>query len=250
MLGGLIGGGGHLLGQAINAMRGMNSSNIANEIKSFISNQKEHFGKEFNTALSAAEKEGADKLLDLLKGKLGLFTKSGDTKKLYGLIEYNKNPTLINAHNAQRDLGQIERKYKGSAKDSLEYDVLKEARRLKEGLLNKIAYAMEQSAGNAEHYSNLRTEYKDILAPYLNSPSISGLRQVNPSIRPAKFADKLLEEENFMAKAGQNHPNLLRREKYNAIKKNPFVKGAAVGTAALGITPFLPYAIAKALGLK
>jgi hypothetical protein len=67
------------------------------------------------------------------------------------------------------------------------------------------------------------------------------------TVRPKEFADKLLQEEEFLAQAGNKHPDLLRREKYNKIKKNKLAQGAALGAGTLA-TGFLPYEIRKLLG--
>lgn len=261
-IGSILGGGTQGAKMAINAVRGMKSKNIAKDITDTYKNFEKNFEQRFNPSLEAGEEAGANKFLKTQKGNLTILKKAGGTDKksgtkdlVYALEQYNANPTLKNAHYAQRDLNKFANIHKYAPQGTAERKAYEESLKLKNRLLQQISEAFEKS-GAKEHgeiYSKARTDYATEFGPYLNSKAISDLLGKNPSrtrkIRPSKFADKLLEEEEFLAQAGKNHPQLLRREKYNMLKENPFARGALIGTSALA-TPFLPYAISKALGLK
>lgn len=254
-LGSIAGTAGYALPETYNFAKSLSSKNIAKKVQEEVSKLKQHFNERFTSHLQAGEEAGANKFLKGEKGNVALFKKAGEGKLVYGLEKFNENPTLTNAHKAQSDLNKIVSKYSRSKEGSLEADVHSEALKLKNRLLKKISESFEKAGvkEHAAHYQQSRVDYANEAAPYLESHAIKGLLGKNKrgvqTVRPNKFADKLLEEEEFLAQAGHKHPELLRREKYNAMKQNPFAKGAIIGTTALA-TPFLPYAISKALGLK
>lgn len=250
-LGGALGASGHAIPSAIDFAKSISSKNIAKDIVNRMNKQKERFAHEFDTVLHQGEYAGANKFMFPERGNLAVLKKAGESKNIYALEKYNADPTLRNAHNAQSDLNRIVRKYSHSPEGTLERDAYNNALRLRNKMLLKISESIKKTdmAHAADDYARIRGEYAERMAPYLNSPTISKFIKPNPSIRPGKFADKLLEEENFMARAGQHHPGLIRRERYNALKKNKLAQGATLGATALA-TPFLPYSIAKILGLK
>jgi hypothetical protein len=249
-VGAALGGLGHAIPEAINFSRSIKSSNIANEIRNYLAHQQEHYGNEFQNTLNAGEESGANQFLRPEYSAIRILNRSRENKTAYALMKYNNNPTLLTAHDAQSDLGAVIRKY-ALPKGTQERDTLAAARRAQNRLLNQIQSSLQRSGAPhiGEEYGNLRNEYRQYVGPYLNSPTISKLTEVDPSIRPNKFADELLKEERFMARAGQYHPNLIGRERYNAIKRNRFAQGAAAGSAALA-GGLLSYPIAKALGLR
>jgi len=63
------------------------------------------------------------------------------------------------------------------------------------------------------------------------------------TVRPGQFADKLLQEEDFLAQAGHKHPELITRERVKKVVKHPVTKLGALTAAG-----FLPYEIRKLLG--
>lgn len=249
VLGGIAGTAGYAIPAAINFGRGMMSKNISKEIQNEVSRLGQHFNDRFTSHLLAGEEAGANQFLKAEKAKMNLFKKVGEGKLAYGLEKFNENPTLINAHKAQSDLNKIVSKYSRSKEGSLEADVYDEALKLKNRLLQKISNAFDKS-GVGEHgagYQQARVDYAQQAAPYLDSPTISGLLGKNKravqTVRPSQFADKLLQEEDFLAQAGQKHPSLLRREKTKNIIKHPITKLGAIGAAS-----YLPYEIRKLLG--
>lgn len=386
-LGGLAGAAGHAIPSAINFAKSMSSKNIAKHVTDEVKRLNEHFNERFTSPLVAGEEAGANKFLRPLAGDIDLLKQAGETglkkgeKKLtYALQKYNENPSLQNAHNAQRDLGKIERLHKGATPGTLEGDAYKEALMLKNRLLEKIKDAMTNAenktkyhefyhATNPENvndilgkglksskyeesfptltnhpevakaysarknfdepgelmkikipeeklnkyihnehtnwatkanmprgyenaklygtkseipakyishvkdedlinpvkenmgkksdlwnkYQQAREDYSRDVVPYIESDAIRNLLGKNKSrtqtLRPQKFADKLLKEEEFITRSGENHPGLLRREKLNALKRNKLAHGVAIGAGGLA-AGYLPYEISKLLGLR
>jgi len=254
-LGGVLGAAGHAIPAAINFAKSMSSKNIAKQISDTVSQIGEHFNKRFTENLKAGEEAGANNFLKKEKGKIDLFKKAGEHKLAYGIEKFNDNPTLTNAHKAQSDLNKIVSKYSKSKEGTLESDVYDEALKLKNRILKKISESFEKAGvkEQGQNYQQSRMDYAKEAGPYLNSPAIDALLGKNKrgvqTLRPKEFADKLLKEEEFLSQAGHKHPELLRREKYNKLKKNPLAHGAALGAAGYAGT-YLPYEIAKILGLK
>lgn len=252
-LGSIAGTAGYAIPAAFQFAKSLGSKSIAKNIQEEVGRLGEHFRERFNSHLLAGEEAGANKFLKGEKGNLKLLKKAGEGKLAYGLEKFNESPTLTNAHKAQSDLNKIVSKYSRSKEGSLEADVYEEALKLKNRLLKKISESFEK-AGVKQHgagYQQSRVDYATEAAPYLDSPTVSGLMGKNKrgvqTVRPKEFADKLLQEEEFLAQAGNKHPDLLRREKYNKIKKNKLAQGAALGAGTLA-TGFLPYEIRKLLG--
>lgn len=248
-IGALLGAGAQGAQSAYNLFSGLKSKNIAKAISEEVGRLGEHFNERFTSHLAAGEEAGANKFLRPEKAKIPLLKKAGEGKLAYGIEKFNAEPTLTNAHKAQSDLNKIITKYARSKEGSLESDVYSEALRLKNRLLQKISQAFEQS-GTKEHgagYQQSRVDYAKEMAPYLESPAIQGLLGKNrrgvQTVRPSQFADKLLKEEEFLAQAGNKHPELLQRERVKSIAKHPASKLAGVALAS-----YLPYEIRKLFG--
>lgn len=254
-LGTLLGAGTQGVKSAYNLYKGIKSKNIAKGIAEEFERLGSHFNERFTEHLSAGEEAGANKFLRPERGaKVPLLKKAGEGKLAHGLEKFNENPTLGNAHKAQSDLNRIIAKYSRSKEGSLEADVYDEALKLKNRLLKNISEAFEKS-GAKEHglgYQQSRIDYAKEMAPYLDSKAIIGLLGKNKrgiqTIRPSQFADKLLQEEDFLAQAGHKHPDLLTREKINSLKKNHVAATLGAGLAGGAAAAFLPYEIRRILG--
>lgn len=253
--GGLLGTAGQAIPSALNFARNIKSKNIAQDIKNTYQNFEKNFEQRFNLSLMAGEEAGANRFLKKQKANLSVLKKAGGTDKktgtkdlVYALEQFNSHPTLTNAHYAQRDLNKLANLHKYAPEGTAEKKAYNEALKLKNRLLEQITLAFEKSGAKShgDDYAQARVDYAEKFAPYLNSKAISDLlgknSQKKPTLRPSKFADKLLEEENFLAQAGHNHPGLLQREKAKIIAKHPLTKLGAVGAAA-----YLPYEIRKLL---
>lgn len=254
VLGGLGGTAGYAIPAGINLARSITSKNIAKTVPQELNRLKDYFGEVFTSHLGAGEEAGANQFLKQQNVNRTLFKKAGESKLLHALDEYNLNPTLSNAHEAQSDINKIVSKYAHKKDSKIDRDVYQEALKAKNRLLLQISEAFDKSGvkQHGEGYKAARKEYGQVLGPYLNSKAISDLLGTKtkgiPTLRSNKFADELLKEEEFLAQAGQRHPELLKREKTKKILAHPLSKvalgSAAAGTAAM----FLPYEIRKLLG--
>ena len=260
-IGALLGGAGQGAASAIKFSRGIKSKNIAKDVTRTYNNFEKNFEQRFVPSLIAGEEAGANKFLKPEKANLTILKKAGGTDKktgtkdlVYALEQYNINPTLTNAHYAQRDLNKLANFHKHSVEGTAERKAYTEALKLKNRLLQQISSAFEKSGTKlqGDDYSNARIDYAKEFGPYLNSKAIANLLgkniQKTQTLRPGKFADKLLEEENFLAQAGHKHPELLQREKTKKTLANSIVQKALGGAALVG-GGFLPYQVAKLLGL-
>lgn len=263
-LGGALGGLGQGISSGINFARSINSKNISKQINKVMDNLHNELGNRFETSLRSGEELGANKFLKPQKANIKLLKETGEHVPLkgekhltYALEKYNAEPTLTNAHYAQRDINKLVNKFSGATSGSKEAAAYKEALKIKNNLLLKISEAFEKSGAGqyGKDYAQTRIDYKNVLGPYLNVPEINALRHGN--IRESKFADALLNkageegsQEKFMKKLGSEYPGLQRRERYQAIKNSPVTSGAIKGAGAIAAGVPLTYAIAKALGLR
>lgn len=247
--GGTVGGASTGIPAVYNFAKSIKSKNIIKNVKDKVNELKIDYNNRFSSPLNKGEELGANQFLKPIKYDESLLKKGGDSKIVYSVEKYNKNPTLNNAHNAQSDLNKIFSKYSKSPTGTLERDKADLALALKNDLLMKIRTAMNKTeniphaanenpgTGLFNEYQSTREGYARDLGPYLNSPTVKRIIKKTPSIRDEKAADKLLREEDFMATAGQNHPDLLRREIFNNLKKNKAL-GITVGVGAgLGLLP-------------
>jgi hypothetical protein len=253
-IGAALGAGGQGIASGLNFAKSLKSKNIAKSITDEMNRLKGHFGEVFSSHLHEGEQAGANRFLKHQPVNQSLFKKAGESKQLHALEEYNANPTLSNAHEAQSDLNKLLSKYAFKKENKVDRDIYKEALKTKNRLLQQISDAFEKS-GRSSHgagYQNARIDYANELGPYLNSPSIKALtgrgnRGIS-TLRPNKFADKLLQEEEFLTQSGSKHPELLAREKYNKLKGSKLAHGVALGAAGGLAANFLPHHIRKILG--
>lgn len=250
-VGALLGGGAQGLSSAYRMGMDMKSKNIAKDIQKEVKRLEEHFNARFTNHLQSGEEAGANQFLRSEKADIKLLKRAGEGKLAYGIEKFNENPTLTNAHKAQSDLNKIVAKYAKSKSGTIKEDVYDEALKLKNRLLQKISEAFEKSGAkpHGEGYQQARIDYATQAAPYRDSEAIKGLLGKNPkgvqTVRPNQFADKLLQEEEFLAQVGKKHPSLLHREKTKSLIKHPVTKLGSV--AAIASLP-LSYEIKKLLG--
>lgn len=255
-LGAGLGAAGHGIPAVIKWANSMRSKDIAKHVSNEVGRLDKAYNERFTGHLKAGEEAGANEHLVREKANLANIRKAGESgskrgeKKLtHALEEYNLNPTLTNAHNAQRDLGKLERMHAGAPEGTLEHRAYQEAKKIKNRMILKISEAFEK-AGAKEHgtgYQQAREDFRKEVVPYINSKAISDLlgknKERTQTLRPKEFADILLKDEQFLTQTGHKHPGLLRREKIKKAVKNPATI-AALGYAA----GYLPDEIRKLLG--
>jgi hypothetical protein len=245
-LGALMGGASGLIGAgapiAQDIWQGIRSKNIAKNVMNRLSDLKNIYGKEFNEIITKGQEAGANRFLKYQPANISLLKKGGDSKLVYALQKYNNEPSLSAAHDAQKDMNKIINKLKNTEnKSTQESDKLEEAIKIKNRLLKQIHESFNKSGTNelSDRYHMARQGYKNDVGPYLESNTINKLKKGN--LREKDFADELLQEKKFLAKAGEYHPSLIHREIANKLKKSNVAKGAALSIGAA----VLPYGIYK-----
>ncbi len=256
-VGAALGLAGEAVPAAINFGRSLTSKNIAKSIQEEFHQLEDKFRDRFTHHLESGEAAGANKHLTPEEADISLLRHRGKNSELVKpLEEYNKNPTLKGAHEAQSNLGKIERRYKSSEDNAAIYH---EAKQAKNRLLQKISQGFENS-GVPEHgqgYGQARADFATESAPYLNNRAISGLIGRTPTGQKTVREENLVklfsmnpeQAEEFLTRRGFKHPGLKRRTKLESTLKHPVTKaGLAVGGGIAA--SYLPYYIAKALGLR
>jgi cellobiose-specific phosphotransferase system component IIA len=218
------------------------SSSIAKNVENTVNDLKTSYGNQFESVLESGENAGANKFLKPMnEATIDAIKDSKYTKLSNSLTEYNKSPTLKNAHKAQSDLNKIARMADGSANK-----IGEEAIKAQNHLMVQIGEAFEKSGAKdaLNGYEALRKEYAKNVVPYIDSKAVKAL--INKELRPHKFAGEILKEENFLAKLGQNHPDLMLRESLADIG-NSRLGQAVIGAGSLAAAQAsgLPYHIQK-----
>ena len=184
------------------------SSNIAKDVKKRAQSLQNSYGEKFNSVLGQAEKSGANQYLKPLKGKsFEIIEDSAHSKFSNALGDFQKNPTLSNAHKAQSDLGKILRNEKAAGSKAYE-----EAGKAQNRLLQQISQALENSGAKEvkSSYEGLRAGYAKEVVPYLNSKSTKDL--ISGMLSESRFAGQAIKDKNLLSQMGRNHPELLLRE--------------------------------------
>lgn len=218
------------------------SSSIAGNVENTVTKLKDSYGKKFESVLEAGENAGANQFLKpMSEATVDAIKDSKYTKQSNSLINYNKNPTLKNAHKAQADLNKIVRMAEKSGNK-----IGDEALKAQNHLMVQIGNAFEKSGAKdaLSGYQLLRKEYSENVVPYLNSRSVQAL--IKKELRPQKFAGEVLKEQDFLAKVGQSHPDLMLRESLSDIGSSKLGQAAlGVGGLAVAQASGLPYHIQK-----
>lgn len=234
--GGIEGISGVGLGSSIKALSSLKSKNIAKDITKTMEDLKKSYIPKFEKPLEEGEKSGANNFLKSQSEPIKSMNKIGNQDYLHGVRKHNKNPSLTSAHEAQRDINYYISDLMTKKKSVLRDDAIKEAKLVKTNLLDSISDAFKKSGNDhlSNEYKQARIGYKEELGPYLNSKIIQQYQKGN--IRKGKFADAILQDEKFLAKRGEHHPELRQREIISKILKNPITKHAAgYGLASLGL---------------
>lgn len=218
------------------------SSSIAKNVENTVNDLKASYGTQFESVLDSGESAGANKFLKpMSEATVDAIKDSKYTKLSNSLTEYNKSPTLKNAHKAQADLNKIARMAEGSSNK-----IGEEAIKAQNHLMVQIGDAFEKAGAKdaLNGYQLLRKEYAENVVPYIDSKAVKAL--INKELRPNKFAGEILKDQKFLAKAGQNHPDLMLRESLGDIGSSRLGQAAmGVGGLAAAQASGLPYHIQK-----
>lgn len=251
LAGGLMGenseGGGRLLSGLLGAavptgiglaQKGLSlrSKNIAANVLQSLEKSKQEYANKFGNIFEEARNRGISENFRPIAANQRLLGKAGNKDYLYALNEFNANPTLEAAHEAQSQLGKYVNKI-GKPTSTLDRHAIEEANRVKKAIQDHIMEHLRRS-GNTDlaiDYNMAKQGYKQEVAPYLNSKTVNQL--LEGKLLPNKFAPKIAQEESFIAKIGQHkHPEIQQREFLKNIAKSKMAQTiAAVLAAELGL---------------
>lgn len=264
ILGGAIGGltsdseapggklAGTVIGAALPAVLGLTKGTIGKRAQTIASDLEGQYQKSYKDILKKGSQLGSNKLripstiTNESEGVQKLF-KSGERKLTSSIRQFEKNPTLENAHKAQSDLGKLKRKIetkriKGQTLSSTEMDAEKEAATLQKRIRGSMQQHFVQNGRSdlATQYGNLTKGYAKDVVPFKGK-----MRHESPT----KYAKELLKSDDFaLTEASKQIPGYGVRKSLEDMP--PFLKKlAAAGAigAAGGAGLYLPREFSKAL---
>lgn len=234
-------GGAALLGGALGPISELGSKSIANRISGYMKGLQEELSDSYNSIFKQASDRGIKKVstvpmnIDAVKN----FADSKDV--LESIKTYQDNPTLLNAHRAQSDLGKMQNlaqnspKYKSNtAMDSYKRDV-QTLGNMRSDLQNSIHSQLNAGGASdlSDAYKQVGQRYATELAPYFQ-PKIKDYQ--NGKTTAPKMLQSLRSNGNFMQNAAPNHPDFLRQQLLKKYGKAGAKLAVGSGlTAAMGI---------------
>lgn len=203
---------------ATNVISGLKSKNIAKAVTEGKQTVKNTYKKMYNDLFEEAEKSGI-KNINKPPINTKLIQENSTAKYHDALLNFQKEPTLENAHWAQSDLGKfIRHMEKIESKQGLtstQYKTLKEAKNA-QSALQKEMFNKNKLGGNnllAEKYNKISAGYANDVVPYTTKSAISDFQA--GKISPEKLVEKLSKDYEFMQKFSKQYPG---------IKLNQFLK--------------------------
>lgn len=224
------------LGKAAGALTSkipsVSSKGIASKISADKAIIKNTFREKYGDLFKNAEKAGL-KEVEKPKINTNIIEKNSMPKYHKALLDFNKNPTLANAHLAQSDLGKMIRSFEKSPSPLGSHQI----KAFKEAIdaQNKIKESMFASSPKlAQKYKEITHGYAKEVIPYSANKAIGQFERGELSAK--KLVQRLKNNDAFMLAIGKKYPGI----KANQLLNNKLSKGVlysliAGGTAAKGI---------------
>lgn len=203
------------------------AKNIAKDVLRAREKNIGHYGNRYENLWKEAEGKGFGDALYNIDIDMPIIKKYSPNKGIKGLEDFDKNPTLQNAHNAKSDLLRIKR-------DLDKLTTLRTAERQQLGAVNNAIDSINKNMfkgpdgkiheGMKQKYSDLQEGYRNEVVPYKN-------KAINEFMRGESSADELvnsLSRKAFYAKRGKYH-NAMRMRKL--VKSHPYLAGIGTGSA-------------------
>lgn len=213
---------------AINPLR-YTPKNVANNILKTGETNKKLYSEKYNELFNDAENQGFDDALYNVDIDMKTIKKYTPTKKIVGVAEFNKNPTLENAHIAKSDLMKIENKLNSQTSlNKGERNQLNAVSNAISSLKNNMFKdgSGNLNAGMAERYNQIQRGYANDVIPYKNK-AINKFKRNEIS---NKELINSLKKGEFAAKKGDQHPELFLAPKIQAALATLGLTGAALET--------------------
>ena len=247
-LGAAVGGAGgalqNIAPKLIKLLKTPSSEKFAEKITNKISDLKEGFGKEYEHIKDFSEKNNIpfklnSEKIPQLEADLKRIKSKERISELESVVDFIKNPTIKSAHEAQSELGRIERDLFAAKADRKTLSTSKNKTwdailRTRDTLQNAIENSLNAS-GHPEvknKYLNLTEDYAKSLGDYLDSGVIRKL--MNNEIFEKDFAKLISKDTKFMKARGEEHPEIK-----DILKKEEIIKQLTkygIGTGILGGT--------------
>lgn len=217
------------VGKVAGALNPMNltAKSIAKDVLKTREKNIGQYGNRYENLWKEAEGKGFGDALYDIDVDMKTIKKYSPNKGIKGLEDFDKNPTLQNAHNAKSDLLRIKR-------DLDKLTTLRTAERQQLGAVNNAIDSINKNMfkgpdgkiheGMKQKYSDLQEGYRNEVVPYKN-------KAINEFMRGESSADELvnsLSRKAFYAKRGKYH-NAMRMRKL--VKSHPYLAGIGTGSA-------------------
>jgi len=157
--------------------------------------------------------------------------------------DFVNDPTPMNAHQAQSDLGKyINMMEKRNVTTKPELDAIDNAKDLQEHIRNNLKDALnaDPTLGLADKYAQLTQGYGQDVIPYTKNKALNDYRRGD--ISEETLVNKLVKNYKFRSTVGEDHTNLQNRELVDKILKNKYAqwgfRGAAATLGGKGILDF------------
>lgn len=234
MISSLLGGS---LGAAFASPRYLNSP-IGKRIIQDAELTQKNLSNQFNNFFKQAKDAGVNKVTRraIPKQLFDDFSSMVPKKDRKSLNKFLQEPTLENAHWAQSDLASFIRKSSRSPQNVAQTKAIDAAEEMAQRLRNAMDAQLKQAKRPElfNQYQNLRTTYREKMAPFMNSPAIRKARMqpgAEGYIMPKRLPAELMLKQNdaFREFAKQNYPELF----VNRAFAGPIGK-SLLGLAGLG----------------
>lgn len=204
----------------------LSPKNIAKDILKTGEENKNTYGSLYKNLWKDAESKGFGDSLYGVNLDIPILKKFSPGKSIKGVLDFNNNPTLQNAHAAKSDLLRLQR-------DLTKLPTLRSAERqqlkaVTEGIDSIQSNMFKSPAGKIDQ--NMLDAYKKIQQGYANEVIPYKNRNIGKFKRNEMSAKELvnaLSKGEFAAKRGSFHPQIGIR---NYVKQHPYLSGAGAGS--------------------
>lgn len=199
--------------------------NMAKDVINTREKNINHYGKLYQDFWKESEDKGFGDALHNIDINMPVLKKYSGDKSIKGVLDFDINPTIENAHAAKSDLLKIQRELnKKTTLNTAE----RQQKNAANNAINSIkANMFKDLSGNIDRnmlnkYENIQGGYRKEVIPYKN-------KAINEFLRDEMSEEELinsLSKRAFARKRGQFHPRIKIK---NKIKKHPYLTGAGLG---------------------
>jgi hypothetical protein len=217
--------------KAVTALNPLNLTpkNITKDILKAREQNMAQYGNKYDKFWKSAEKKGFGDALYDVNIDIPTIQKYSPQKGIKGVLDFDANPTLQNAHNAKSDLLRIKRDLEKQT--TLRAAERQQLKAINDGIDSINKNMFKDSSGKinqkfADQYNRIQQGYKENVLPYKNTAINEYLRN---EISEKELVNAL-SKKSFARQRGKFHPEMKRRETFQG---HPYLTGAA-GATGLG----------------